>query len=63
VSEDRVLRKIFGFKREEVKEEWRRLCKEEFCDLYSSPHIIRVIKARKMRWVVYVERMHRGEAC
>jgi hypothetical protein len=46
VFENRVLRRIFGPKRDEVTGEWRRLHKEEFNDLYSSPNIIRVIKSR-----------------
>jgi hypothetical protein len=49
VFENRVLRRIFGPKRNEVTGEWRKLHNEEFHDLYSSPSIIRIIKARKMR--------------
>jgi hypothetical protein len=49
VFENRVLRKIFTPKRDEVTGEWRRLRNEELYDLYSSPNIIRVIKSRKMR--------------
>jgi hypothetical protein len=45
-----VLRKIFGPKRDEVTQEWRRLHKEELQDPYSSPNIIRVIKSRRIRW-------------
>ena len=47
VSESRVLRRIFGLKRDEVTEDWRKL-REELNDLYS-PNIIRVIKSRRMR--------------
>jgi hypothetical protein len=46
VFETRVLRKIFGPKRDEVTEEWRRLCNEELHNLYSSPNIIRTLKSR-----------------
>jgi hypothetical protein len=49
VFENRVLRGIFGPKRDEVTGEWRRLHNEELNDLYSSPNIIRVIKSRRMR--------------
>jgi hypothetical protein len=45
-----VLRRIFGLKRDEVTGEWRKLQNEELHDLYSSPNIIRIIKARRMRW-------------
>jgi hypothetical protein len=51
VFENRVLRRIFGPKRDEVTGEWRKLHNKELCDLYSSPSIIRIIKSRRMRWV------------
>jgi hypothetical protein len=57
VFENRVLRKIFGPKRDEVTGEWRRLHSEELNDLYSSPNIIRVIKSIRMRWAGHVARM------
>jgi hypothetical protein len=50
VFENRVLRRIFGPKRDEVTGEWRKLHNEEIHDLYSSPIIIRIIKSRRMRW-------------
>jgi hypothetical protein len=56
VFENRVLRRIFGLKRGEVKEEWKKLHNEELHDLYSSPSIIRIIKTRT-RWVGHVARM------
>jgi hypothetical protein len=61
VSENRVLRRIFAPKRDEATGEWRRLHKEELNDLYSSPNIIRVIKARRMRWAGHVARMGKRE--
>jgi hypothetical protein len=50
VFENRVLRRIFGPKRDEVKGEWRKLHNEELNDLYSSTIIVRVIKWRRMMW-------------
>jgi hypothetical protein len=57
VFEKRVLRKIFEPKRNEVTGEWRKLHNEELHDLYSSPSIIRITKARRMRWAGHVARM------
>jgi hypothetical protein len=54
VFENRVLRRIFGPKRDEVTGGWRKLHNEELHGLYSSPSIIRVIKARRMRWAGHV---------
>jgi len=51
VFEKRVLRIVFGSKRDEVTGEWRKLHNEELRDLYSSPNIVRVVKSRRMRWV------------
>jgi hypothetical protein len=59
VFENRVLRRIFGPKRDEVTGEWRKLHNEELRDLYSSPSIIRIIKSRRMRWADHVARMGR----
>ena len=55
--ENRVLRGIFGCKRDGVTGEWRKLHNEELNDLYWSLNNIRVIKARRMRWAVHVVRM------
>jgi hypothetical protein len=60
VFENRVLRRIFGPKRDEVTGELRRLHNEELNDLYSSANIIRVIKSRRMRWAGHVARMGEG---
>jgi hypothetical protein len=61
VFENRVLRRIFGSRSNEVTGEWRRLHNEELIDPYSSPNIVRVIKLRRMRWAKHVARMGRGE--
>jgi len=50
VFENRVLRRIFGPKRDEVRGEWGKLHNEELNDLYSSPNSLRVIKSRRLRW-------------
>jgi hypothetical protein len=52
--ENRVLRRIFGPKRDEVTGGWRKLHSEELHNLYSSPSIIRMIKSRRMRWAEHV---------
>jgi hypothetical protein len=57
VFENRVLRRIFGPERDEVTGCWRKLHNEELRGLYSSPGIVRVIKARRMRWAGHVARM------
>jgi hypothetical protein len=57
VFENRVLRRIFGPKRNEVMSEWKKLHNKELNDLYSSPSIIRIIKSRRMRWAGHVTRM------
>ena len=57
VFENRVLRRIFGPKRDELTGEWKKLHNEELNDLYSSPNIVRVIKSRRMRWVGHVARI------
>jgi hypothetical protein len=57
VFENRVLRKIFGLKRDEVIGGWRKLHNEELHNLYCSPSIIRIIKSRRMRWVGHVAGM------
>jgi hypothetical protein len=57
VFENNVLRRIFGPKRDEVTGGWRKLHNEQLHGLYSSPGIVRVIKARRMRWAGHVARM------
>ena len=57
VFEKRVLRRIFGPKRDKVTGEWKKLCNEELNDLYFSPNIIWVIRFRRMRWVGHMGRM------
>jgi hypothetical protein len=57
VFENRVLRRRFEPKRDEVTGDWRKLHNEELHNLYSSPNIIRMIKSRRMRWAGHVARM------
>jgi hypothetical protein len=57
VLENKVLRRIFGPKRDQVTGEWRRLHNKELYALYFSPNIIRVIKSRRLRWAGHVARM------
>jgi hypothetical protein len=57
VFENRVLRRIYGPKRDKVTEGWIKLHKEQFHDLYSSSSIIRIMKSRRMRWEGHVARM------
>jgi hypothetical protein len=57
VFENRVLRRIFGPRRDEVMGDWRKLHNEGLHNLYSSPNIIRMIKSRRMTWVGHVARM------
>jgi hypothetical protein len=60
VFENRVLRRIFGPKRDEVTEEWRKSHNEELNGLYSLPNIVRVIKSRRLKWEGHVARMGEG---
>ena len=60
---NRVLRRVFGPKMDEVTREWRKLHNNELNNLYSSPNIVWVIKSRRMRWAGHVARMGRGEEC
>jgi hypothetical protein len=57
VFENRVLRRIFGPKRDEMTGEWRKLHNEELHNLYSFPDIVRQVKSRRMRWARHVARM------
>ena len=63
VFENRVLRRIFGPKRDEVTWEWRKLHNKELNDMYSSPNIIWVIKSRRMRWTRHVAHMGGEDRC
>jgi hypothetical protein len=62
VFENRVLRGVFGAKRDEVTGEWRKLHNEELNDVYCSPNLVRVKKSRRMRWAGHVAHVGgRGE--
>jgi len=62
VFENRVSRRIFGPKRDEVTGAWRKLHNEILNELYCSPNIVRMIKSRRMRWAGHVARMVEGRA-
>jgi hypothetical protein len=59
VLENRVLRRIFGPRRDDITGVWRKLHNEELNDLYCSPNIVRMIKSKRTRWAVHVA--HMGE--
>ena len=61
VFENRIVRQIFGPKRDE-NGEWRRLHNEELHSLYRSPNIVRGIKYRRLRWAGHVARMEEGSS-
>src|SRR5215475_5289460 len=63
VFENRVLRRVFGAKRDGVTGEWRKLHNEELNYLYSSPSIVRVVKSRRMRWAGMWRVWGRREGC
>ena len=54
MCENKVLRKIFGAKKDEITEDWRKLQNAELHTFYSSPNIIRNLKSRRMRWAGHV---------
>ena len=58
--ENRVLRRVFGPKRDKVTGELRKLHNDERRDFYSLPNTVRVVKSRRMRWAGHVARMGRG---
>jgi len=60
VFENRVLRRVFGPKRDEVTGKWKKLHNEELRDLYSLPNIVWVVKSKRMRWAVHVACMGEG---
>jgi hypothetical protein len=60
VFENRIVRRIFEPKRDEVTGEWIKLYSEELNDLYSTPNFFPVIKSRRMRWARHVARVGRG---
>ena len=63
VFENKVLRKIFGAKKDEITVEWRKLHNAELHALYSSPNIIRNLKSRRLRWACHVARIGAAQKC
>ena len=63
VFENRVLRRVFGPKKDEITGEWRKLHNEELSDLYSLPNIMRVVKSRRMSWRGMWRVWGGGEGC
>jgi hypothetical protein len=63
VFENRVLRRVFWPKRDEVTGEWRKLYNDKLNALYSLPNIVRVVKSRRMRWAGHVARMGEERGC
>ena len=63
VFENKVLRKIFGAKRDEITREWRKLHNAELHAYFSSPNIIRDLKSRRLRWAEHVARMEQSKKC
>jgi hypothetical protein len=59
VFENRIMRRIFGSKRDEITGEWRRLHKEELYALYSAPDVTRAIKSRILRWTRHIARVEK----
>jgi hypothetical protein len=55
--ENRVLRRIFGPRRNQLTGEWKKIHNEELSDLYPSPNMVRVIKSRRMKWTGYLAHM------
>jgi len=63
VFENRVLRRLFGPKRDKVTGEWRKLHNEELRDIYSLLNIVLVVKSRRMRWARHVACIGEGKRC
>jgi hypothetical protein len=58
VFENRVLRRVFGLKRDEMTGEWGKMHNEELNDLHALPNILRVVKSKRMRWAVRISPFH-----